>query len=100
MSKRKLLPILLGGVLLTAALLFKNELLSTILYFAAYLVVGGEVLYTAVRNILRGEIFDENFLMTLATVGALAVGNYPEAVAVMLFYQVGELFQNYAVDKS
>lgn len=99
-TKRKLFPILLSGVLLTAALLFKNELLSTVLYFAAYLVVGVEVLYTAVRNILHGEVFDENFLMTLATVGALAVGNYPEAVAVMLFYQVGELFQNYAVDKS
>ena len=100
MSRRKLLPSLLGGILFAAALLLQPEWLSILLFFIAYFAVGGEVLYTALRNILRGEIFDENFLMSLATIGALAVRNYPEAVAVMLFYQVGELFQSYAVDKS
>lgn len=71
-----------------------------ILYVSAYLVVGADVLFGAVRNILRGQVFDERFLMTLATVGAFVIGEYPEAVAVMLFYQVGELFQSMAVGKS
>jgi Cd2+/Zn2+-exporting ATPase len=71
-----------------------------VLCIAAYLTVGGDVLLEAVRNILHGEVFDENFLMTLATIGAIAVGQYPEAVAVMLFYQTGELFQDIAVEKS
>lgn len=66
----------------------------------AYLALGGDVLWRAVKNISRGQIFDENFLMALATVGALAIGEYPEAVAVMLFYQIGEMFQDHAVDKS
>ena len=67
---------------------------------AAYLTVGGDVLLEAVKNIFHGEVFDENFLMTVATIGALAIGQYPEAVAVMLFYQIGELFQDIAVEKS
>ncbi|MDD3411760.1 MAG: heavy metal translocating P-type ATPase [Eubacteriales bacterium] len=71
-----------------------------ILCLAAYLVIGGDILWEAAENIFHGEIFDENFLMALATVGALAVGEYQEAVAVMLFYQVGELFQDIAVEKS
>lgn len=71
-----------------------------ILYVSAYLVVGADVLFGAVRNILHGQVFDERFLMTLATVGAFVIGEYPEAVAVMLFYQVGELFQSMAVGKS
>ena len=66
----------------------------------SYIILGGDVLYRAVRNILRGRIFDENFLMALATIGAIVIGEYPEAVAVMLFYQIGELFQDRAVDKS
>lgn len=66
----------------------------------AYILMGGDVLYRAARNALRGQIFDENFLMALATLGAVAIGEYPEAVAVMMFYQIGELFQDRAVDKS
>ena len=74
--------------------------LPLILYLAPYLVIGWRVLWKAARNILRGQVFDENFLMTLATVGALIVGEYPEAVFVMLFYRVGELFEELAVGKS
>jgi Cd2+/Zn2+-exporting ATPase len=75
-------------------------LLRTGLFAAAYLLVGGDVLWRAIRNILRGQVFDENFLMTIATIGAFCIGEYPEAVAVMLFYQVGEAFQDYAVGRS
>ena len=71
-----------------------------ILYLIPYLIIGWDGLWRAVRNIAHGQVFDENFLMALATVGALAIGEYPEAVFVMLFYQVGELFQSYAVDQS
>ena len=62
--------------------------------------MGFEIVRKAIRNIIRGKVFDENFLMTVATIGAFGIGEFPEAVAVMLFYQVGELFQSYAVDKS
>lgn len=71
-----------------------------VLCAAAYLIVGGEVLLEAVKNIFHGEVFDENFLMSVATIGAFAIGQYPEAVAVMLFYEIGELFQDIAVEKS
>lgn len=69
-------------------------------FLAAYGIIGGDVVKNAVRNIGKGQVFDENFLMSIATVGAFFVGDYPEAVAVMLFYQVGECFQSYAVNKS
>lgn len=69
-------------------------------FIASYLMIGGEVLLRAAKNIMRGEVFDENFLMSLATIGAFAVGEYPEGVAVMLFYQIGEAFQQYAVGRS
>lgn len=69
-------------------------------FLTAYVIVGGDVVKRAVGNIGKGQVFDENFLMTIATVGAFFVGEYPEAVAVMLFYQVGELFQSYAVNRS
>ena len=71
-----------------------------IVFLAAYFIIGGDVVKKAVQNIGQGQIFDENFLMMIATVGAFIVGDYPEAVAVMLFYQVGECFQSYAVNKS
>lgn len=74
--------------------------LLLILYLIPYAVIGHDVLLRARRNIHNGKIFDENFLMTIATIGAFCLGEYPEAVAVMLFYQTGELFQNYAVSKS
>ena len=71
-----------------------------ILFLTAYILVGGEVVLRAIRNISRGQVFDENFLMTIATIGAFAIGEYPEGVAVMLFYQVGEYFQDLAVNRS
>ncbi|MBQ2125269.1 MAG: heavy metal translocating P-type ATPase, partial [Spirochaetales bacterium] len=76
-----------------------NETLKLIVALAAYFVIGYDVLWRAIRNIFRGQVFDENFLMTIATVGAFFIREYPEAIAVMLFYQIGEAFQEAAVDK-
>ena len=87
-------------VILAAAYMVHDVVFSTCLYAAAYLVIGGDIVLNAVKNILHGEVFDENFLMAVATAGAFATGQYPEAVAVMLFYQIGELFQDIAVDRS
>ena len=70
------------------------------LFLVTYVIIGGDVLLRAIRNISKGEVFDENFLMSIATIGAFLLGEYPEAIAVMLFYQVGELFQSIAVGKS
>lgn len=101
---------MLYRILAAAALLIAVKLLPNLfpvprwmeipLYLAPYLIIGWDVLWKAVRNILNGQVFDENFLMALATVGAFATGEYAEAVFVMLFYQTGELFQDYAVGKS
>ncbi|MDE6455011.1 MAG: heavy metal translocating P-type ATPase, partial [Dysosmobacter sp.] len=102
---------MLYRILAAAALLIGVKLLSPLapadgipilwlLYLAPYAVIGWDVLWKAVRNILNGQVFDENFLMALATVGAFATGEYAEAVFVMLFYQTGELFQDYAVGRS
>ena len=77
-----------------------SHLLRFLTFFASYVVIGGDVLTSAFKNILKGQIFDENFLMSIATVGAFAIGEYPEGVAVMLFYQLGELFQGIAVNRS
>lgn len=90
----------LGLLLLGVLVPWPNKYLELGILLAAYLSVGGTVLLRAGRNILKGRIFDENFLMSVATVGALVVGDFPEAVAVMLFYQVGEYFQEYAVNRS
>ena len=73
---------------------------NAILLVISYLIIGAEVLLNAVRNLVRGKVFDENFLMSIATIGAIAIGQYPEGVAVMLFYEIGELFQGYAVNRS
>lgn len=70
------------------------------IFLLAYLVIGWDIVWKAIRHILHGKVFDENFLMTIATIGAFAIGEYPEAVVVMLFYQIGELFQDYAVGRS
>ena len=78
----------------------RPQILLAVICLVPYLVIGYDILYKAARNIRNGQVFDENFLMMLATFGAFGVGEYSEAVAVMLFYQVGELFQGYAVDKS
>lgn len=89
-------------MLLTMALLIPNDLLyiKAGFYFVSYIIVGYDVVIRAVKSITRGNAFNENFLMSIATIGAFIIGEYPEAVAVMLFYQVGELFQSYAVQKS
>jgi len=88
------------GAAVFAAGMFLPMPIKLIVLIAAYLIIGGEVVLHALRNIIKGKVFDENFLMTLASAGAFAIGDYPEAVAVMLFYQVGETFQEMAVDKS
>ena len=77
-----------------------HDTIRLCIYLVAYFIAGGDVVKEAAQNILNGQVFDENFLMTIATIGAFLVSEYPEAVAVMLFYQVGELFQSYAVTKS
>ena len=96
------LLLIIGAIVYVIALAYKSNenLLSFILFGISYLIIGREVILNAIKNILRGEIFDENFLMSIATIGAFLVGEYPEAVAVMLFYQIGEVFQGYAVNKS
>lgn len=100
--KKKGIQILISFILFIISLLisFPNVWINNIIYIFSYLIVGAEIVWKAIRNILRGKVFDENFLMTVATIGAFGIGEFPEAVAVMLFYQVGELFQSYAVDKS
>ena len=100
--KKRGIKIIISAILFVLALVipFSNELINNGLFIISYLVVGFEILKKAVRNIFRGKVFDENFLMAVATIGAFAIGEFPEAVAVMLFYQVGELFQSYAVDKT
>ena len=99
--KRMLARILVSAALLIACALSPLEGIWRLLSFLVpYAVIGWDVLWKAVRNIAHGQVFDENFLMALATVGAFATGEYPEAVFVMLFYQVGELFQSYAVGRS
>lgn len=92
--------VIISTLIFFIALLIDNVTLKIILYFIAYIVVSYEVIINAVKNILKGEIFDENFLMALATIGAICIKEYPEAVTVMLLYQIGELFQDYAVNKS
>lgn len=99
----KVMAIRLGiGAILTAAglLLNANAYVELTIFLAAYLVVGGDIVLQAIKNIIRGQVFDEYFLMSVATIGAFGVGQYPEGVAVMLFYQVGEMFQGIAVNRS
>ena len=101
-QKITLARIIVSLLMLAGAWLFESDenIVKIIFYAAAYLVIGGDIVFNAVRNVFHGEIFDENFLMAVATIGAFATGQYPEAVAVMLFYQVGEMFQDIAVDRS
>ena len=100
--KKQIIQIVSAFILFIIALCakFENIWINRAIYLIGYLIVGGEIILKAIKNIFKGELFDEHFLMTVATIGAIAIGEYPEAVAVMLFYQVGELFQDYAVDKS
>lgn len=100
--KNRTIKIIIAFVLFLMALCipFPKEWMKKGIYIVSYCIVGIDIVWKAVRNITRGKVFDENFLMTIATIGAFAIGEFPEAVAVMLFYQIGELFQSYAVDKS
>ena len=98
----KLIRIIIALLLVVISffLKFDAKILNNLFYLLAYIIVGYDIILKAVRNILKGKVFDENFLMTIATIGAFLIGEFLEAVAVMFFYQVGELFQSYAVDKS
>ena len=112
-QKKKLKSIIISAILLIVVTIviklinnaidissLTNRILATVLYLIPYLAIGGSVLIKAAKNIRNGQIFDENFLMVIATIGAFCLGEYMEAAAVMLFYQVGQLFENIAVNKS
>ena len=101
-NQKRLLKTVIGAAVYALAILYKasNNIVTLVLFLAAFAIIGGDVLLKAIKNISRGRVFDENFLMSIATIGAFSIGDYSEGVAVMLFYQVGELFQSYAVDKS
>jgi len=100
-NKSEIIRLAIGAIifLIATAMKFPNSV-ELLLYLASYVLVGGEVVLGALRNIRRGQVFDENFLMSIATIGAFAIGEYPEGVAVMLFYQIGEMFQDLAVNRS
>lgn len=105
-QKKMLRKIIMGASLYIIAVIVSkinfsmSNIISFGLFIAAYIIVGKDVLLKAFSNIKRGKVFDENFLMTIATVGAVIIGEYPEAVGVMLFYMVGEFLQSLAVNKS
>ena len=100
--KEKLYRIICSSILLIIAVILKNvnNIISIIFFSVSYLVIGYDILLKAIKNIKRGKVFDENFLMAVATIGAICINELAEAVTVMLFYQIGELFQDYAVNKS
>lgn len=100
--KKDLLKIFTSLIILVFAkfIKFNYEWINIILFIISYLIVGYKVIIEAIENIFKKEFFDENFLMSVATIGAFFIGEYPEAIAVMVFYQIGEMFQEYAVDKS
>ncbi len=100
-NKKELIKIIASGILFSTGLIFNfSKNVEIIIILLSYIIIGGEILIRAFKNILRGQVFDENFLMTIATIGAFIIGEFPEGVAVMLFYQVGELFQDIAVERS
>ncbi|WP_335978840.1 heavy metal translocating P-type ATPase [Fusobacterium polymorphum] len=101
MKKKKEVIIIISAMLFAIALFVRmSQNLQLILMLVAYILLGKDTVLKAVKNVEKGDFFDENFLMTVATLGAIIIGEYPEAVAVMLFYEVGELFQSYAINKS
>ena len=101
MKKKKEVIIIISAMLFAIALFIKMpQTLQLILMLVAYILLGKDTVLKAIKNVEKGDFFDENFLMTVATLGAIMIGEYPEAVAVMLFYEVGELFQSYAINKS
>ena len=99
--RRRIVIYIIGLVIFIAAIILPEQSWpETLLFIMAWLIFGGQVIAKSFRNILRGRVFDENFLMTIATIGAFILGEYAEGASVMLFYQVGEMFQDYAVDRS
>ncbi len=105
LNTTKIIQLIAGILLFSAGLLLErlypgNRYLNLSAFILSYVILGGEVVFKALKNISRGQIFDENFLMSIATIGAFIIGDFPEAVAVMLFYQVGEYFQDAAVRRS
>lgn len=100
-QKRLLYRIIVSAVFFAAAMIFRFEKeIELILFLVSYLAVGGSILLKAAKNIYYGQVFNENLLMAIASVGAFIIGEYPEGAAVMLFYQVGELFEKIALDRS
>jgi len=100
-NRKEIIRLIIGAILFGIALVFKfSPSIEFVMFLISYLLVGGEVLLKAVKNIFRGQLFDENFLMSIATIGAFAIKEFPEGVAVMLFYQIGEFFEDIAVNRS
>ena len=100
-NKRELIILGIGILFFTLGFILPlPPIVENIVFLVSYLFVGIEVLMKAIKNIFKGQVFDENFLMAIATIGAFAIGQFPEAVSVMLFYQIGELFQDMAVNRS
>ena len=99
-EKKNLIRIIISGLLFALSFIFKTKYVVFGILLVSYIIIGYDVLLKAFRNIKKGKIFDENFLMSVATIGAICISDMREAVAVMLFYQIGELFQSYAVNKS
>ena len=101
-QKKMLIRIIISFVLLAASVFIpdSNKYIRLVAALIPFIIIGWDILYKSFRNILHGQIFDENFLMTIASIGAFVLGDYTEGTAVMLFYQVGELFQSYAVGNS
>ena len=99
-QKKQLYKIIVALILFFLGFFLKNETAQSVLYLAAYVLAGYDVLLKAVKNISKGKVFDENFLMAIASIGSIVLSDYAEGAAVMLFYQVGEYFQSYAVNKS
>ncbi|NLO98153.1 MAG: cadmium-translocating P-type ATPase [Peptococcaceae bacterium] len=101
MEKAKLITLVIGAVLFAVGIAFNFSFWPEFsIFFASYILVGGEIIFRAIKNMVRGQVFDENFLMTIATIGAFAIQEFPEGAAVMLFYRIGELFQDMAVNRS
>ncbi|MGN1267293.1 MAG: heavy metal translocating P-type ATPase, partial [Dorea sp.] len=103
-KKKDIIAIIIGAVLFISGQLLSNmvpdSVINTIVFVVAYLILGAEIVLTAFKNLTKGHVFDENFLMSVATLAAFAIGDYAEAVGVMLFYRIGELFEEIAVSRS
>jgi len=99
MDKKNIIRIVISLIMLIIGILFESNV-NVFWFLAAFIIIGYDVVKDAILNIFSGQIFDENFLMSIASIGAFIIGEYPEALAVMIFYQVGEAFQNYAVNRS